>query len=107
MPIKPIDLQTLFMQLNQVSREQSAAKEGAMLQQSIQGAVLQKKREDEVKAIQKPDAEEPSGKIRDRESKASEKESEEGKKPPEEKKGPEEREVIKDPDLGRRVDISG
>jgi hypothetical protein len=26
MPIKPIDLQTLFMQLNQVSREQSAVK---------------------------------------------------------------------------------
>jgi len=107
MPIKPIDLQTLFMQLSQVGREQSAVKEGAVLQQSIQGAVLQKKREDEGKSIQKPEADERSGKIRDRESGASPEEEAEGRKSSEGKTDAEEREIIKDPNLGRRVDISG
>ena len=107
MPIKPIDLQTLFMQLNQVSREQSAAKEGVVLQQSIQGAILQKKQEGEARSIQKPEADEGSGKIRDRESGFSPEQESEERESSEEKAESEEREVVKDPDLGRRVDISG
>ncbi len=111
MPIKPIDLQTLFMQLNQVSREQAAAKEGAMLQQSIQGAVLQKKQDDEVKAVRRPVADEGTGKIRDRESRApaggeGEAQGEEGKAAGEEAESGEP-EIVRDPNLGRRIDISG
>lgn len=107
MPIKPIDLQTLFLQMNQVSKEQAAAKDGAVLQQSIQGAVLAKKREDEVKSVQKPQAEEGSGRIADRESGTAAEEEAEGRKRGSESGEPEEPEVVKDPDLGRRIDIQG
>ncbi len=47
MPIKPIDLQTLFTQLDRVGRERAAEKEGAALQQSIQSGLI-KKRADEI-----------------------------------------------------------
>ena len=95
------------MQLNRVSREQSAAKEGVVLQQSIQSAVLQKKQEDEVRSVQKPQAEENSGKVGDREQGASSESGSEGKENPEEQEESGEREVVRDPNLGRRVDISG
>jgi hypothetical protein len=107
MPIKPIDLQALFMQLNQVSREQFAAKDGVALQQSIQGALLVKKREDEAKAVKRPQAEEDAGRIRDRESEAPAGGGSEEKKSPEDTPKDEEPEVVKDPNLGHRVDISG
>jgi hypothetical protein len=61
MPIKPIDLQTLFTQLDRVAKDRSAEKEGAALQQSIQGAIMQKKADEKSKAVQKAnDAEDNS-----------------------------------------------
>ena len=108
MPIKPIDLQTLFMQLNQVSREQAAAKDGVVLQQSIQGALLVKKKEDESHAVRRLQPDENAGRIEDRESGSSGGGGSQEKKPPEGQ--PEEEgapEIVKDPNLGHRVDISG
>lgn len=107
MPIKPIDLQTLFLQMNQVSKDQAAAKDGAVLQQSIQGAVLAKKREDEVRSVQKPQADENAGKVGDREPGSEAEEEAEGRKRPRNSGEPEEPEIVKDPDLGRRIDIQG
>ncbi|NLJ45741.1 MAG: hypothetical protein GX430_04195 [Treponema sp.] len=107
MPIKPIDLQTLFMQMNQVSKEQAAAKDGAVLQQSIQGAVLQKKREDEVRSVQKPQADEGAARIGDRESGSAPGGETESRKRSKDTEEPEEPEIVKDPDLGRRIDIQG
>ena len=43
MPIRPIDLQTLLMQMSQVGRDQAVEKDGPALQSAIQGAVTQKK----------------------------------------------------------------
>jgi len=40
MPILPIDLQTLFSQMNQVGKEQSVQKEGAAIQSSMQNMGL-------------------------------------------------------------------
>ena len=47
MAIAPIDLQTLFTQLDKVGRAQAAQRESQVLQQSIQGAQLQKKTEEQ------------------------------------------------------------
>ena len=107
MPIKPIDLQTLFMQLNQVSKEQAAAKDGVVLQQSIQGTILQKKLEDEMRSVQRPQADESAGKIGDGESGNTPGEGSGGRPHSRETEKPEEPEVVKDPDLGRRIDIEG
>jgi hypothetical protein len=43
MAIQPIDLQTLFTQMDKVAKQKSAEKEGLVLQQSLQGAVNLKK----------------------------------------------------------------
>ena len=51
MSIRPIDIQTLLVQMSQVGKDQAAAKEGVALQASIQGAEEQKKRADAKEAI--------------------------------------------------------
>ena len=43
MAIQPIDLQTLFTQVDKVGKAQSAQREGLAVQQAIQGAHLQEK----------------------------------------------------------------
>jgi hypothetical protein len=109
MPIRPIDLQTLLMQLGQVGREQSAAKEGAVLQQAMQSAVAQRKHIEATQGVHK--AEDPEGgasEIEDRHGKGtglgtgggSEGEARNG----EEKSSDE---IVRDPSLGKNVDISG
>ena len=51
MSIRPIDIQTLLMQLSQVGRDQSVEKEGAALQAAIKSAEEQKKQGEEKEAI--------------------------------------------------------
>ncbi|GAB1457283.1 hypothetical protein MASR2M48_25910 [Spirochaetota bacterium] len=42
MPIKPIDLQTMFLQLGQVGKQQAAQKDGALLHAHLHGEQLKK-----------------------------------------------------------------
>ncbi len=51
MPLLPIDLQTLFSQANQVSKEQAIQKEAAPLAQSQQGAQMVQKTEQRDNAV--------------------------------------------------------
>ncbi|MBN1242565.1 MAG: hypothetical protein JXA15_07660 [Spirochaetales bacterium] len=109
MPIKPIDLQTLFSQLEQVGRERAAGKDGnvGILQQSLQGMAQLKKREEEAKAVRKPESSDDGAPgVNEREGG-----SREGKAGARREKDEAADEaapnVISDPDLGSRVDISG
>ncbi len=111
MPIKPIDLQTLFSQLEQVGRERAAGKDGnvGLLQQSLQGMAQLKKREEEAKAVRKPEASEnqaPGVNDREggnREERSGSRKGKDGEEVAEEPAP----NVITDPELGSRVDISG
>lgn len=109
MPIRPIDLQTLFMKLGQVGREQAAEKEGAVLQSSVQGAANLRRQADSKEAVRPP--EEPkdgAGPVADRSGKGQpEKRRDEGEE--EAGQGGEEprEEIVRDPDLGANVDLSG
>ena len=111
MPIKPIDLQTLFSQLEQVGRERAAGKDGnvGLLQQSLQGMAQLKKRGEEAKAIRKPEASENGAPgVNDREGGTRDERS--GSPREKESDGAAEEpapNVITDPELGSRVDISG
>ena len=51
MAIAPIDLQTLFTQLDKVGKAQASQREGQALQQAIQGAQLQKKTEEHIQEV--------------------------------------------------------
>ena len=51
MAIAPIDLQTLFTQVDKVGRSQAAQSEGQALAKSIQGVEIQKKTEDQINQV--------------------------------------------------------
>jgi hypothetical protein len=51
MAIQPIDLQTLFTQIDKVGKAQSAQREGLAVQQAIQGVQLQRKTEEQIQSV--------------------------------------------------------
>ncbi len=109
MPIRPIDLQTMLVQLSQVGREQAAEKEGAALTASMKGAADQKRLEETKESVHRPEDEETAAKAvgegggqgaGGKQARGGSEESPADGTPPTS-------EVVKDPDLGRRVDLSG
>ena len=109
MAIQPIDLQTLFTQLDKVAKTQSDQREGAALHQAIQGAQLQRRTEDQIKAVNDVQnmGEDGAEKVKDRGAQAHD--GDKGKKQEAEKSQQQEEAkaaVIHDPSLGRNIDIS-
>jgi len=107
MPIRPIDLQTILMQLAQVGKEQSVEKDGPALQQAVQGAAAQKRQVESKEAVREP--EEPKDgalPVRERQGKGGQAGRRRGEDEEEAGAAPEE-EVVRDPELGRNVDLSG
>ncbi|MDR0386510.1 MAG: hypothetical protein LBH57_00600 [Treponema sp.] len=112
MAIQPIDLQTLFTQIDKVGKEQMNQKEGVHLQAVLQNAQLQKKTEERFHTVTElQNTGDGADRIKDRNAgrqgggHASDRRqdeedptgSEDGETPP----------VIRDPALGKNVDISG
>ncbi|MDR2923934.1 MAG: hypothetical protein LBU85_11425 [Treponema sp.] len=111
MAIQPIDLQTLFTQLDKVAKTQSSQREGAAMHEAIQGAQLQRRTEDQIKAVNdvQNTGEDGAEKVKDRgaqphdaHSGGKDKKQEGEKHEQEEAKAA----VIHDPSLGRNIDIS-
>lgn len=116
MPIKPIDLQTLFTQMDRVSRERAAETQAAAAQQSLAGAETQKKAEQTAHSVQKTEEskdedgqgvaikdDEASKRGKDQQASGEKKkdgdEGDEAEKPDES--------VIRDPRVGGKIDILG
>lgn len=109
MAIQPIDLQTLFTQMDKVAKQKSAEKEGLVLQQSLQGASNLKKSEEKVRSVNETkEPEDGAERIKDKNARKQGQE-ELAEKKEEKKESPSETEigVIKDPDLGKHIDVSG
>ena len=108
MAIQPIDLQTLFTQLDKVAKTQSSQREGAAMHEAIQGAQLQRRTEEQIKAVNDVQnmGEDGAEKVKDRGAQAHD--GGKGKKQEGEKPHQEEAKaaVIHDPSLGRNIDIS-
>jgi hypothetical protein len=108
MAIQPIDLQTLFTQMDKVAKTQSAEREGLAMQQAIQGAQHQKKTEEQIRAVNEAQntGEDGAEKVKDKgaqgQAGSGNKRKEQGKKASEEEK----KASIIDPRLGRNIDIS-
>ena len=107
MSIQPIDLQTLFMRLDQVGKEQAVMREAAHLAQTAQGSEIARQSEEAARTVKEtkeledgPDAlkdeKQGSGKGAGGENKESH-----GKKSSEKK------DVFRDPALGSKIDLSG
>jgi hypothetical protein len=107
MAIQPIDLQTLFTQMDKVAKTQSAEREGLAVQQAIQGAQHQKKTEEQIRAVNETQntGEDGAEKVKDR---GAQGQAGSGNKKKEQEKAAEEetKASIIDPRLGRNIDIS-
>jgi hypothetical protein len=117
MAIQPIDLQTLFTQLDKVGKTQSDQREGLHIQQALQGVRMQKKTEERAQAVnESQDTGEGAERIKDRNNRrqagrqqgggdfVTQDAYEEGEGGGED---PEEPSVIRDPALGKNIDVSG
>ncbi|MDR0624438.1 MAG: hypothetical protein LBG10_08420 [Treponema sp.] len=115
MAIQPIDLQTLFTQVEKVGKSQASQKEGLAVQQALQGVQIQRKTEEQIQSVNEAqDTGEGAQKVNDRGPRKN-KEDEEGREKErsssdgetEEGEGEDGRAVIRDPALGKNIDISG
>lgn len=107
MSLQPIDLQTLFSQLSQVSREQAALRDGLIQNQAVVGSEIVRKSEQEQHSVTESDevADGPENVHDDDEGQKKGEGQKERKR-----KGSEEdqkREVFREPYLGKNVDLSG
>jgi hypothetical protein len=117
MAIQPIDLQTLFSQVDKVGKIQSDQKDALAVQQATQGVQMQKKTEAQIKSVNKTQ-ETGAGveKVNDRDArqkKPDEKEKAEGDTAKDAAESAEDSPaskkvmVFSDPALGTKIDISG
>jgi len=108
MAIAPIDLQTLFTQVDKVGRSQAAQKEGQALAQAIQGAQIQKKTEEQILQVNEAqNTGEGAEKVNDHGHRQQEgKQGERKSKEEEESEAQAQAAFFQDPALGNKIDIS-
>jgi hypothetical protein len=109
MAIQPIDLQTLFTQVEKVGKSQAAQKEGLQIQQALQGIQSQQKTEERIQSVnESQNMGEGAEAVKDRSSR-KDGDQEQGKEGAEGKNAEEqpESQVIRDPALGKIIDVSG
>jgi hypothetical protein len=109
MALLPIDLQTLFTQSTQVGKEQAVQKDAPPAAQSQQAAQLVQRQETRDTSVNEAhDQEEGPEKVKDRSRRGA---GRRGRPPkgakPAPPAGSPPSSVVKDPDLGRNIDITG
>ena len=107
MSIQPMDLQVLFSRLSQVGREQAAMKDMLIQSQAVTASEIAERSEEQDRRVSELAAEEEGPeKTGDEGSGAAtaEKEEEGSQSDHDESDGTE---VLRDPDLGQNIDISG
>ncbi|MDR3139065.1 MAG: hypothetical protein LBT95_05255 [Treponema sp.] len=117
MSIQPIDLQTLFTQLEKVGKTQAAQRDGLAIQQALQGIQMQKKTEEHIQSVNEAqNTGEGAEGIKDRERRKRAGHEPPGREDPRENSGekgektPEAGKkisVFQDPALGKNIDVSG
>ena len=105
MSIKPLDLQTMFVRLNEVSKEQSHTQQAAALQQNLEARKLVEKELQQNSSVNQLQEDKEAAKVDEQEEKKHKEEkrqagSKENKEEPR-------KEVVKDPEMGNHIDISG
>jgi hypothetical protein len=111
MAIQPIDLQTLFTQMEKVGKDQSHQKEGLQIRQDVYNIHQQEKQEELLQSVnQAQDMGQGSERIKDRNRRnnsGQEDSSEHERKNPEDEGMEEKINFVKDPALGQNIDFSG
>ena len=109
--MQPIDLQTVFSQVDKIGKNQAMQREGQQIQDSLQQIQTQKKLEENVQSVNEAQEmgkeadtikEQKGGGTHANKGGTKDKQQEEEASAEEEKP-----ELIRDPALGRNIDISG
>ncbi len=105
MSVQPIDMQTLFLRLNQIGHEQSAERNALQQGQSVVGSEIARQSELKKSVVDEShDVEDgPEQLHEDGSDNNNQRSSEQSRRDAEEEP---EREVLRDPDLGRNIDIT-
>ena len=112
MAIQPIDLQALFTQLDKVGKNQAVLREGLQIQEAMQQVQSQRKLEENIQSVNETQetgegaekVKEDSGRGANANPGSGKGKSGEEDDPAAEEYKPE---LIRDPALGRNIDISG
>jgi hypothetical protein len=110
MAIQPIDLQALFTQVDKVGKDQANQKEGLQMHQALQGIQTQKKTEERIQSVnESQDAGEGAEAVKDRAPRQRNEPEGEKKEDAGGEAGEEGSEtlIIRDPALGKNIDVSG
>lgn len=109
MAIQPIDLQTLFVRLSQVGREQSALRDAVAMNQTVTGNEIAQKSQETANAVNQSDAvsEGPEKTDEDGSSGSHSEGGAKRRRSEEESSSDEDDDVFRDPDLGRNIDLTG
>ena len=109
MAIQPIDLQTLFTQMDKVGKTQTAAREGLAMQEAAQGVQIQRRTEERIQSVnESQNMGDGTDKIKERGGRRQDSGEEKNNEAREDNPDKEEIQapVISDPFLGRNIDIS-
>ena len=112
MAIQPIDLQAIFSQIDKVGKTQAFLRDGQQIQESLSQLQAQKKLEENIRSVNETqNMGEEAGKVKDEGSRQGAHAKQGGARENSEE-APEDMEnekpgLIRDPALGRNVDISG
>lgn len=110
MPIQPIDLQNLFLRMNQISKEQAQSQEVAAQQQSVQNSQFLKEINHRDHSVNQP--EEMTDQTKKTDEDGTGNQGKKGTSSGEEKEKNKQTakvniEYVTDPNLGHHIDISG
>jgi hypothetical protein len=108
MALQPIDLQTLFVRLSTVGREQSAMKQAVAQNQLVAGEEIAQRSQDLRHTVRETDeVSEGPETVSDDQSGQKQNAGEKEKQAHHEEEQAGDDEVFRDPDLGHFVDLSG
>ena len=111
MAIAPIDLQTLFTQVDKVGKAQTAQKDGQAIHQAIQGAQIQRKTEEQIQQVNEAQDTGDTERINDQTKRQSDKKKNESGQDTDDEADKEQEKnnptyfVFRDPSLGNKIDI--
>lgn len=106
MSITPLDLQTMFVRLNEVGKEQNHLKEAVASQQAAGAKQI---KEDEIRqdnSVNKTEEDRESQKLKDEEA-TGDQMQQNPEKEKDNDKPQNTKDVFKDPEMGSHIDISG
>ena len=106
MSITPLDLQTLFVRLNEVGKEQNHLKEAVASQQAAEAKQIKENELRQDNAVNKTEEDQETQKLKDDEKKEQHRENTPGREKEKETGSPVKK-VFQDPDMGSHIDISG